>query len=107
MVVFNEAKGKPSRFYLKGTSFGKAKPTVNVNSYPCHNAYVQDGVLSVLLHFYDHPHLLLKKKGSKKKKKGYGTGEINVTITVQNNDPGGVSSDPIVVQVYVDDDSNE
>jgi hypothetical protein len=105
MVAFNEANNKPSRFYLKGTNFG-ASPSVNINSHPCEKVTVNGNVLSVLLHFADHPHLLAKKPG-KKQARILGTGEVNITITVQNNDPGGALSDPITVTVYVDDDSSE
>ncbi len=105
-IVFNEAAGKPSRFYLKGTGFGTSKPSVFVNGVKCYDANAKDGVLSVVLHFHDHPHVVAKKP-SPKKKNTYGTGEITVTISVQNNDAGGEMSDQLPIDVYVDNDTSQ
>jgi hypothetical protein len=94
MMVLNVSNGKPSRFYLKGTDFG-ANPIVKVNGYNCKKATPKDGVPSVLLHFHDHPQRMTTP-GT--------TGEVNVTISVNN---GVDECDPVSVIVYVDDDPNE
>lgn len=94
-LVMNQKQGKPSRLYLKCNDL-LSTGRVFVNGIVCAKYSIKGGgIVTAALKFYDHP------------RGGFSgsTGETTITITVDNGS-GTPVSDPITVQVYVDDDAD-
>jgi hypothetical protein len=96
MIVLNQKAGKTSRFYVKGDGFSNSSK-VMLDGLPCDvTTYVNATLLTVALKYGNWP--LTAPKSTLIPAAGGATGEVNVTITVQDS---GNSTQPTMVPVVV------